>query len=158
MPQVADAVKIPVIAAGGIGDARGIAAAFALGASGVQIGTTYLWAAESKISPIHRAALKEAASDGTALTNVMTGRPARGIVNRAIRELGPISDVAPEFPLAGGAMAPLRAKAEAQGSGDFSPLWAGQAASLGRPLPAAEVTRRLAEEAGEILARLASAR
>ncbi len=158
VPQVADAVKIPVIAAGGIGDARGIAAAFALGASGVQIGTTYLWAAESKISPIHRAALKEAASDGTALTNVMTGRPARGIVNRAIRELGPISDVAPEFPLAGGAMAPLRAKAEAQGSGDFSPLWAGQAASLGRPLPASEVTRRLAEEAGEILARLASAR
>jgi len=156
VPQVADAVGVPVIAAGAVADARGIAAAFALGAAGVQIGTTYLWAAESKISALHRAALKDARSDGTALTNVMTGRPARGIVNRAIRELGPISEVAPEFPLAGGAMAPLRAKAEAQGSTDFSPLWTGQAAALGRPLPAAEVTRRLVAETDELLRRLAS--
>jgi nitronate monooxygenase len=155
VPQVVDAVKVPVIAAGAIADARGIAAAFALGAAGVQIGTTYLWTAESKITALHRAALREAGSDATALTNIMSGRPARGIINRAIRELGPISDVAPEFPLAAGALAPLRAKAEAQGSGDFSPLWAGQAATLGRALPAAEATRLLAAEAQELLRGLA---
>ena len=101
VPQVVDAVKVPVIAAGGITDARGIAAAFALGAAGVQIGSAYLWALESKISKPHREALKTARDDGTVLTNLMTGRPARGIVNRLIREVGPVSDVAPEFPLAG---------------------------------------------------------
>jgi len=153
VPQVVDAVKVPVIAAGGITDARGIAAAFALGAAGVQIGSAYLWSPEAKISRPHREALKTVADDGTTLTNLMTGRPARGVINRLMREVGPISDVAPEFPLAGGALAPLRAKAEAQGSGDFSPLWAGQAAGLGRALPAGEITRKLAQEA---LARLAS--
>jgi len=147
IPQVVDAVKVPVIAAGGITDARGIAAAFALGAAGVQIGSAYLWSPEAKISAPHRAALKEAPSDSTAVTNLMTGRPARGVINRVMREIGPISDVAPEFPLAAGALAPLRAKAEAQGSGDFSPMWAGQAASLGRAMPAGELTRKLAAEA-----------
>jgi nitronate monooxygenase len=151
IPQVVDAVKVPVIAAGGVTDARGIAAAFALGAAGVQMGTAYLWCPEAKISAPHRAALRSAHDDGTAVTNLMTGRPARGFVNRIMREIGPISDVAPEFPLAAGALAPLRAKAEAQGSGDFSPLWAGQAASLGRALPAGELTRKLAADA---LARL----
>jgi nitronate monooxygenase len=149
VPQIVDAVKVPVIAAGAITDARGIAAAFALGAAGAQIGTAYLWCPEAKISAPHRAALKSARDDGTALTNLMTGRPARGLINRVMREIGPISDMAPEFPLAAGALAPLRAKAEAQGSGDFSPMWAGQAASLGRPLPAAELTRKLAAEALE---------
>jgi nitronate monooxygenase len=147
IPQVVDAVKVPVIAAGGITDARGIAAAFALGAAGVQIGSAYLWSPEAKISAPHRAALKEAPSDSTAVTNLMTGRPARGVINRVMREIGPISDVAPEFPLAAGALAPLRAKTEAQGSGDFSPMWAGQAASLGRAMPAGELTRKLAAEA-----------
>jgi nitronate monooxygenase len=147
VPQVVDAVKVPVIAAGGISDARGIAAAFALGAAGVQIGTAYLHCPESKISKPHRAALGNAHDDGTAITNLMTGRPARGIVNRVMREIGPIADVAPAFPLAAGALAPLRAKAEAQGSGDFSPLWAGQAAALGRAMPAAELTTALAAEA-----------
>jgi nitronate monooxygenase len=147
IPQVVDAVKVPVIAAGGVTDARGIAAAFALGAAGVQMGTAYLWCPEAKISAPHRAALRSARDDGTAVTNLMTGRPARGFVNRIMREIGPISDVAPEFPLAAGALAPLRAKAEAQGSGDFSPLWAGQAASLGRALPAGELTRKLAADA-----------
>ena len=151
IPQVVDAVKVPVIAAGGVTDARGIAAAFALGAAGVQMGTAYLWSPEAKISAPHRAALRSGRDDGTAVTNLMTGRPARGFVNRVMREIGPISDVAPEFPLAAGALAPLRAKAEAQGSGDFSPLWAGQAASLGRTLPAGELTRKLAADA---LARL----
>jgi len=157
VPQVVDAVKVPVIAAGGITDARGIAAAFALGAAGVQLGTAYLWCPESRISAPHRSALKTARDDGTALTNLMTGRPARALINRVMRELGPISDVAPEFPLAAGALAPLRAKAEAQGSGDFSPMWAGQAAALGRALQATELTKKLAAEALERLRALGQA-
>jgi len=146
VPQVVDAVQVPVIAAGGVSDARGIAAAFALGAAGAQIGTAYLFCPESKISAPHRAALKDVPDDGTMLTNVMTGRPARGIVNRLIREVGPLAKEAPDFPLATGAVVPLRAKAEAQGSGDFSPMWAGQAAALGRALPAGELTRKLVDE------------
>ena len=155
LPQIVDAVKLPVIAAGAIGDARGIVAALALGASAVQMGTAYLHCPESTILPPHRAALKTARDDGTALTNVMTGRLARGIVNRVMRELGPISDAAPEFPLAGGALAPLHAKAQAQGSGDFSSMWAGQAASLGREMPARELTLMLAKEAQALMRRMA---
>jgi nitronate monooxygenase len=149
VPQVVDAVKVPVIAAGGITDARGIAAAFALGAAGAQIGTAYLFCPEAKISLPHRAALAAARDDGTALTNLMTGRPARGLYNRVMRDIGPLSDAAPQFPLAAGALAPLRAKAEAHGSGDFSPMWSGQAAALGRAMPAGELTRTLAQEALE---------
>jgi nitronate monooxygenase len=154
VPQIVDNVKVPVIAAGGVGDARGIAAAFALGACGVQIGTAYLHCPEAKIAAPHRAALKSAGDDATAVTNLMTGRPARGFVNRIIRELGPISEVAPQFPLAPGALAPLRAKAEAAGSGDFSPMWSGQAAALGREMAAGELTKRLAAEAQDQLRRL----
>ncbi|WP_374653868.1 NAD(P)H-dependent flavin oxidoreductase [Dongia sp.] len=153
VPQVVDAVKVPVIAAGGIADARGIAAAFALGAAGVQIGTAYLFCPEARISAPHRAALLSARDNQTALTNIFTGRPARGLVNRIMRELGPITRDAPAFPTAGGALAPLKAKAEAQGSGDFGALWAGQAASLGRALPAGDLTRTLAAEALERLHR-----
>lgn len=156
VPQIVDAVKVPVIAAGAIADGRGIAAALALGAAGVQIGSAYLWCPEAKISAPHRAALKTAGDRGTALTNLMTGRPARGVINRVMREIGPISDVAPDFPLAAGALAPLRAKAEARGSGDFSPMWAGQAASLGRALSAGELTKRLAAEALERMRALAA--
>ena len=155
VPQVVDAVKLPVIAAGAITDARGIAAAFALGAAGVQVGTAYMFCPESTISAPHRAALKSSRSDNTALTNIMTGRPARGIVNRLMREIGPINDVAPEFPLAGGALAPLRAKAEAQGSGDFSPMWSGQSAALGCEMPAQELTAKLVGEAQALLRRMA---
>ena len=155
VPQVVDAVKVPVIAAGGISDARGIVAALALGAAAVQIGSAYLHCPESKIMPPHRAALKNAADDGTVVTNLMTGRPARGIVNRVMRELGPLSPLAPEFPLAGGALAPLNAKAQTQGSGDFSAMWAGQAAGLGRALPARELTRKLADEAQALMQRMA---
>jgi nitronate monooxygenase len=154
VPQVVDAVKVPVIAAGGITDARGIAAAFALGAAGVQVGTAYLFCPESTISAVHRAALKGSRSDGTVLTNVMTGRPARAIVNRVIREAGPVSDLAPQFPLAAGALAPLRAKAEAAGSGDYSPLWSGQSASLGLEMPARELTAKLVRETQDLLRRM----
>jgi nitronate monooxygenase len=146
VPQIVDSVKVPVIAAGGIADARGIVAAFALGAAAVQIGTAYLLCPEAKISAVYRQALRNAKDNETVVTNVFTGRPARGIVNRLIRDVGPMSDVVPEFPLAAAALAPLRSKSEMAGSGDFTPLWSGQAARLSRELPAAEVTRRLAAE------------
>jgi nitronate monooxygenase len=153
VPQMVDAVKVPVIAAGAIADARGIVAALALGASAVQIGTAYLFSPEAKVPAVHREALETAADDNTMVTNVFTGRPARGIINRLMREVGPLSAEAPSFPLAGGALAPLRAKAEASGSGDFTNLWSGQAARLARAMPAGELTRTLAAEA---LARLGS--
>jgi nitronate monooxygenase len=151
LPQVADALKVPVIASGGIGDARAIAAAFALGAAGVQIGTAFLFCPEAKTLPPHRAALRAARDDSTVVTNVLSGRPARGLINRAIRELGPISGIVPEFPLASGALAPLHAKAQKQGSGDFSPMLAGQAAALGRELPAGELVAKLVSETHDVL-------
>ncbi len=144
LPQIVRAVKLPVIASGGIADAQGVAAAMALGAAGVQIGTAYLLCPEATTSAVHRAALKSGAARHTALTNLFTGRPARGIVNRVMRELGPIGSAAPAFPLAASAMAPLRARAESEGSGDFSPLWCGQNASGCREIPAAQLTRELA--------------
>lgn len=145
LPQLVDAVRVPVIAAGGIADNRGVAAARALGASAVQVGTAYLRCRESRISAAHRRALEEAGDDATRITNVLTGRRARGIVNRVMRELGPLSDAVPPFPLASGALAPLRAHAEATGSGDFSPLWAGQALALRiATSDAGELTRLLA--------------
>ena len=144
LPQIVAAVKLPVIAAGGIADANGVAAAIALGAAGVQVGTAYLLCPEATTSAVHRAALKSEAAPHTAITNVFTGRPARGIVNRLIRELGPMSATAPAFPLAAAAIAPLREKAESLGRGDFSTLWAGQNASGCQEIPAAELTRELA--------------
>jgi nitronate monooxygenase len=144
LPQIIRAVKLPIIAAGGIADAKGVAAAMALGAAGVQIGTAYLLCPEATTSAVHRAALKSEAARHTALTNLFTGRPARSVVNRIIRELGPMNTAAPEFPLAAAAIAPLRASVEKQGSGDFSPLWSGQNASGCKEMPAAELTRELA--------------
>ena len=144
VPQIAAAVKVPVIAAGGITDARGVAAALALGAAGVQVGTAYLLCPEASTSAVHRAALQREDARVTAITNLFTGRPARGIINRLMRELGPMSDAPPAFPLAAAAVAPLRARAEGRGSGDFSPLWAGQNASGCREVPAAVLTRELA--------------
>ena len=146
LPQIVQNVKVPVIAAGGIADAKGVGAAMALGAAGVQIGTAYMLCPEATTSVIHRAALKSDAARHTALTNLFTGRPARGIVNRIMKELGPISTAAPAFPLATAAIAPLRAMAESQGSGDFSPLWSGQNASGCREIPAGELTRELASD------------
>ena len=144
LPQIVRAVKIPVIAAGGIADAQGVAAAIALGAAGVQVGTTYLLCPEATTSTVHRAALRSKTARHTALTNIFTGRPARAIANQIVMDLGPMSDVAPMFPMASAAMAPLRAKAESQGSGDFSPLWAGQNASGCQDISAANLTRALA--------------
>lgn len=144
VPQVARAVRLPVIAAGGIVDAKGVAAAMALGAAGVQAGTVFLLCPECTTSAVHRAALASEAARDTALTNLFTGRPSRGIVNRVMRNLGPMNVAAPRFPGAAPFMAPLRARAESAGSGDFSPLWSGQNASACREAPAAEVVRELA--------------
>ena len=144
LPQVVRAVRVPVIVAGGIADAAGVAAALSLGAVAVQVGTSFLLCPEATTSAPHRAALASDAARHTALTNVFTGRPARGIVNRVIREVGPISAVAPAFPLATAAITPLRAAAERRGSGDFSPLWSGQNASGCRAVPAGQLTRMLA--------------
>jgi nitronate monooxygenase len=144
LPQIVRTVNLPVIAAGGIADARGVAAAMALGAAGVQIGTAYLLCPEATTSRVHRAALKSDAARHTALTNLFTGRPARGIVNRLMKELGPISAAAPAFPLATSAIAPLRSHAESRGNGDFSPLWSGQNARGCKEVPAADLTRALA--------------
>ena len=144
VPRIVRAVRVPVIAAGGIADAAGVAAAMRLGAAGVQVGTAYLLCPEALTAPVHRAALGGVDANRTALTNVISGRPARGIVNRLMRELGPMSDVAPEFPLASAALAPLRAAAEARGRGDFSPLWAGQNVTGCKAIPAGELTAELA--------------
>jgi nitronate monooxygenase len=143
VPQVVRAVRVPVIAAGGIADANGMKAMLTLGASGVQVGTAFMLCAEATTSRIHRDALASDAALHTALTNVFTGRPARGIVNRLVREVGPISAKAPAFPLATSALAPLRAEAERRGSGDFSPHWSGQNASGCRAVPAAQRVREL---------------
>lgn len=143
VPQVVDAVSVPVIAAGGIGDARGIVAAFALGASAVQLGTAYLFTPEASINASHRYAIRHAQASETALTNLFTGRPARGIVNRVMRELGAINPAAPAFPTSGGALMPLKAKDEA----GFSNLWAGQALRLGKDISSYDLTRQLAEQA-----------
>jgi len=142
--QIVRAVRLPVIAAGGIADAEGVAAALALGASAVQVGTAYLLCPEATTTAVHRAALATEAARHTALTNLFSGRPARGIVNRLMRELGPLRNDVPAFPHAGGALAPLRAKAESLGSGDFSPLWAGQNASGRHAIPAAAQSCALA--------------
>jgi nitronate monooxygenase len=153
VPQVVDAVKVPVIAAGGIADGRGIAAALALGASAVQMGTAYLLCPEATISALHRAAIKSANGKVTAISNVLTGRPARVIVNRIVREIGPLATDVPSFPLGGVALEPLRKKAEPQGSADFSGLYAGEAAALCRELPAGDLTLKLAAEALQTLGR-----
>ena len=145
LPQVVAAVRLPVIAAGGIADAAGVRAAMALGAAGVQIGTAYLCSDEALTRPLHRAALQSEAARHTQLTNCFTGGVARGIVNRVMRELGPISAAAPAFPLATHAIGPLRAAAEQAGSTDFTPLWSGQNASGCKSAPAAQITRELAE-------------
>ena len=143
LPQVVKAVRVPVIAAGGIADSSGVAAAMALGAAGVQVGTAYLLCREAKTSAVHRAALKGAQASHTAMTNLFSGRPARGIMNRLMAELGPLNNAAPAFPLAADALAPLRKKAESVGSADFSPLWAGQNTSGCKEISAAELTQAL---------------
>ena len=136
------------VAAGGIADGRGIAAAFTLGASAVQLGTAYLHTPEAAISTAHRARLKDG---GTLFTNLMSGGLARGLHGRLIDELGAVRPEAPPYPLASAALAPIRAAAEKQGEYGFGPMWAGQSAPVGESLPPAELTRKLAADALAIL-------
>ena len=145
LPQVVAAVKVPVVAAGGIADAAGVRAAMALGASGVQVGTAFLCCPEASTSALHRTALMSDAAHHTELTTLFSGRPARGIVNRLMRTLGPLNTAAPAFPLATAAVAPLRAHFEAQGRTDCTPLWSGQNASGCRAVPATEIVAELAQ-------------
>lgn len=145
VPQMVDAIKIPVIASGGIADARGVKAAFALGASAVQVGTAYLFCPESKTNALHKQALKKAKDNDTALTNIFTGRPARGIMNRVMKEIGPLNAKASDFPLAGTPLIPLRAATEQKGQADFMSLWSGQAAALAKEVSAAELTKSLSQ-------------
>jgi nitronate monooxygenase len=156
VPQIADVVKIPVIAAGGVGDARSIVAAFALGASAVLLGTAYLRCPEARPSVVLRRALESARDDSTVITNVITGRPARGIINRVIHEIGPLNAAVPEFPRAAEALGPLRTRAESIGSGDFSPLWAGQAAAMAQEIPAGALTKMLADQAVQLMNQFAA--
>jgi nitronate monooxygenase len=151
VPRVVDAVSVPVIAAGGIGDGRAVAASLVLGASGAQIGTAYLLCPEALTSPVHRRALAGGGADDTVLTNVFTGRPARGRRNRIVDELGPMSESAPPFPTAANAVMPLRMVAERTGSGDFSPLWSGQAGVRTSDVPAYDLTRQLAHDLEQAL-------
>ena len=144
VPQVVRAVSVPVVAAGGIADAQGVRAALELGATAVQVGTSFLLCDECDTSAVHRAALKSEGALHTVLTNVFTGRPARCIVNELVREVGPMSLDAPEFPLASTLVAPLRKHAEAMGSSSFSPIWAGQNATGCREISAAQITLELA--------------
>ena len=146
VPQIVQKTDLPVIAAGGIADASGVRAAFALGASAVQIGTAYLLCHEAKTRAVHRTALKSDAIRHTVLTTLFSGGAARGMVNRIIQELGPMPNVAPPYPLASPALAPIRAAAEAAGNGDFSPLWAGQNATGCREVSAVDLTQDLMSE------------
>lgn len=143
VPQIVDAVKVPVIAAGGIGDPRGVAAAFALGASAVQVGTAFLFCDEANLSPLYRHAIRATRPEQTVITNIFTGRPARVRETRIVRELGPLAGNVPDFPLAVAPLAPLRAASEPHERTDFMPLWCGQAASLSPELSAEALTRWL---------------
>ena len=143
LPQICKAVKLPVIAAGGISTAAAVSAAKALGANAVQVGTAFLTSHEATTSALHRQALMSDAAKHTALTNLFSGRPARGIVNKFMRDFGPLNPEAPAFPLATSAVAPLRAAAEAKGQSDYSPLWSGQNASDCQALPAADIAHKL---------------
>ncbi len=146
LPQMVNAVSVPVIATGGIMDGRGVGAALARGASAAQLGTAYLFCPEANVSPLHREALAATADNGTAITNLFSGGPARGIANRFVREAGPMSDAVPDFPHAATLIAPLRAASEKAGSTDYMQMWAGQAAGMGRAMTAFELTRNLGEE------------
>lgn len=144
--QIANKVNIPVIAAGGIADNKGVRAALTLGATAVQIGTAYLLCNETTTSQLHRNALKGTASQHTAITNVFSGRPARGIVNRVMSELAFMHPSAPTFPYASIEITQLRALSEKQGSDAFTPLWSGQNTSGCKEISAAELTRELVKK------------
>jgi len=156
VPQVVDAVEVPVIAAGGIADARSVAAALALGASAVQVGTAYLFTHEASVSPAYRQAVQSRSLDNTVVTEVFSGRPARCIRNRLTDALGPSESMAPDFPLPLRASSALRSLAESNDNAELSAHYCGQAAGLARELGAEELTTELMHGCAALLQRLSS--
>jgi nitronate monooxygenase len=154
VPQVVDAVTVPVIASGGIMDGRGIAAALALGAQGVQMGTAFLTCHEAGIPKAYKDAILNAHEDQTRLTRAFSGRPARGIVNRFMVEMDSRPECILPFPLQNALTRPLRSAAATQGRAEFLSLWAGQAVRLARRQSAADLVARLVEETEGAVARL----
>jgi len=154
VPQVVDAVNVPVIAAGGIADGRGIAAALALGAQGVQMGTAFLTCPQSAAHDVYRRALVAAGDDATRITSAFSGRPARGLDNRYIRDMAGREDMFPDFPINNTLTGPLRKASAEAGKEDFMSLWSGQAAALSKSLPAEELVETLMAETDAVLARL----
>ena len=154
IPQVASAVDLPVIAAGGIVDGRTIAAALVLGASAVQIGTAFLRCPEASVHPRHRAALAGATDNGTRLTRLFSGKPARGLVNRYMDTYRDAEHLVAPFPAQLSIYGPLVQNADDDEIADLLPLWSGQAASLTRELPAAELLAMLAAETDEVLGKV----
>ncbi|MFP6741105.1 MAG: nitronate monooxygenase [Alphaproteobacteria bacterium] len=147
VPQIADAVRVPVIATGGIADGRGIAAAFALGASGVQMGTAFLSCPEANVRERQREALRNASDQDTRMSSAISGRPARGSNNRLMDLMAERCDTVPDFPLMYGYSVPLRAT----GNPDFDVMLYGQSAALNRELPAADLVATLVDEAQALI-------
>lgn len=150
VPQVVDRVRIPVIAAGGIMDGRGIAAAYALGAAGVQLGTAFLTCVESGAHPLHKKAVREASDESVVLTRAFSGKPARGVANAFVNLLAPLEQELPTYPVQNGLTRDIRAAASKQQNKEYLSLWAGQAASLSQEVSAAELLHRLVTEAEEV--------
>ena len=153
VPQMVDAVRVPVIAAGGIMDGRGIAASLMLGASGAQLGTAFLTCAESEAAPVWKAALRGARDDQTRVSRVYSGKPARGLINEFILKLGPVEDEIPAYPIQNALTRPIRQAAAKANRPEFMSLWAGQAAGMSRGLPAAELVAALVKETIAALSR-----
>jgi nitronate monooxygenase len=147
VPQVVSAVKLPVIAAGGIGDGRGVAAALCLGASAVALGTSFLLADEADLNSAYTAALQSDVAEDTALTRAFSGRHARGIRNGFLNKLAGRDEVIPDYPVTNAMSRAMRAAAAKSGQADYLSLWAGQAARLAKPEPAAAIVARVMAEA-----------
>lgn len=153
VPRIVDAVKVPVIAAGGISDGRGVAAALMLGAAGVQIGTAFLATPEAVISEAHKTALLSASGDDTMYSEAFSGRTARTVVNAYAREMATVTDW-PDFPLMNAATGPIRTASAKAGKPDAIALWSGQAVGLMREETTSDVVRRLVAETEVVLGRV----
>lgn len=153
VPQMSDRVGVPVVAAGGIADGRGAAAALALGAEGVQMGTAFLACEESGTHEKHREAIGRCVDDGTSVTEVFSGKPARSIRNRMMEELEAYAREFPDYPIHNGLTKPIRSEAKKQGRPEFMSLWAGQSAGMSRRMPAAELVKAVAGEVEQVFSR-----
>lgn len=152
LPQVVDSVSVPVIAAGGIGDGRGVAGALMLGASGVQLGTSFLTCIESEIAGVYKEALMKANGEDTEMTRAFSGRPARGITNKYIDLMRALDNDLPDFPLMNTLTGPLKGASAKQGNADFMSLWAGQSVGLVAEKSIAVFVEQLVEDTNSVLA------